>query len=89
VPLAKEKKTAVVKEFQQHPKDRGSEEIQIALLTHRINELTEHLKAHVKDFHSRLGLLKMVSQRKRLLAYLRRKNPGNYKKILEKLNLRK
>src|SRR4030066_135973 len=61
----------------------------IALLTQRINELTEHLKTHTKDFHSRLGLLKMVSQRKRLLAYLRRKNPGNYKKILEKLSLRK
>lgn len=89
MPLANEKKTAVVKEFQRHPKDRGSEEIQIALLTHRVNELTEHLKTHTKDFHSRLGLLKMVGQRKRLLAYLRRKNPGNYKKILEKLNLRK
>jgi len=89
VPLAKDKKTAIVQEFQQHPQDRGSEEIQIALLTHRINELTEHLKTHTKDFHSRLGLLKMVSQRKRLLAYLRRKNPSNYKKILEKLNLRK
>ena len=89
MPLAKDKKTAIVQEFQQHPQDRGSEEIQIALLTHRINELTEHLKTHTKDFHSRLGLLKMVSQRKRLLAYLRRKNPSNYKKILEKLNLRK
>jgi len=89
VPLAKEKKSAIVKEYQQHPKDRGSEEIQIALLTHRINELTEHLQTHTKDFHSRLGLLKMVGQRKSLLAYLRRKNPDNYKKILEKLNLRK
>lgn len=89
MPLAKEKKTAIVKEFQGHPQDRGSEEIQIALLTQRINELTEHLKTHTKDFHSRLGLLKMVGRRKRLLAYLRRKNQGNYKKILEKLNLRK
>ncbi|OGC78506.1 MAG: 30S ribosomal protein S15 [candidate division Zixibacteria bacterium RBG_16_40_9] len=87
--LAGEKKGTIIKEFQQHPQDKGSPEIQIALLTQRINELTEHLKTHTKDFHSRLGLLKMVGQRKRLLAYLKRKNPNSYKKTIDKLNLRK
>ena len=87
--LAGEKKGTIIKEFQQHPQDKGSPEIQIALLTQRINELTEHLKTHTKDFHSRLGLLKMVGQRKRLLAYLKRKNPNSYKKTIDRLNLRK
>lgn len=87
--LAKEKKGNIIKEFQLHPQDKGSQEIQIAILTQRVNDLTEHLKTNPKDFHSRLGLLKMVGQRKRLLAYLKRKNPDSYKKIIEKLNLRK
>lgn len=89
MPLTKELRESVVKEFQKHPKDCGSEPIQVALLTNRINELTEHLKLHPKDFHSQRGLIKMVGQRKRLLAYLRRKSPELYKKTIEKLELRK
>ena len=83
------KKTQVTKEFQIHAKDTGSTDVQIALLTSRINELTEHLQAHVKDHHSRRGLLKMVGQRRRLLDYLSNSEPKRYHEIIKKLNLRK
>lgn len=75
--------------FQMHDKDTGSADVQIALLTQRINQLTDHLKSHVKDHSSRRGLLKMVAQRRSLLDYLKRTSGDRYKGILEKLNLRK
>jgi small subunit ribosomal protein S15 len=78
-----------MKEYQQHEKDTGSTEIQLALLTERINQLTEHLKAQPKDFSSRRGLLKLVGKRRRLLDYLKRKDIKRYREILDKLNLRK
>ena len=82
-------KAQVVKQFQRSGKDTGSSEVQIALLTERINSLTGHFKSHVKDFHSRRGLLKLVSQRRRLLDYLRRTDADKYRSILERLSLRK
>lgn len=89
MPLLKEKKSSIIGEYQIHEGDTGSPEVQIALLTHRINQLTEHLKLHRKDHHSRRGLLKMVGQRKRLLDYLRNKDMGRYRTIVSKLGLRK
>lgn len=85
----KELKTKEVKAFKLHETDTGSPEVQIALLTGRIKSLTEHLKNHKKDHHSRVGLLKMVGRRRRLLNYLTKKNIGRYRKIVEKLDLRK
>jgi small subunit ribosomal protein S15 len=82
-------KAQVVKTYQRSGKDTGSPEVQIALLTERINTLTEHFKTHVKDFHSRRGLLVMVSQRRKLLDYLRRKDVEKYRGLIERLNLRK
>ncbi len=87
--LTKEKKTDLVSKFQQHEGDTGSSDVQIALLTERINSLTEHLSAHKKDHHSRRGLLKMVSQRRKLLDYLKRENEGAYQKLIVDLDLRK
>ncbi len=84
-----EQKQTIIKNFQSHEKDTGSTEVQIALLTERILYLTEHFKAHKKDFHSRRGLLKLVNQRRKLLDYLKQKNAESYKKILKDLNLRK
>ena len=84
-----EKKQKILKDFRQHDMDTGSTEIQLALLTERINELTEHLKAQPKDFSSRRGLLKLVGKRRRLLDYLKREDINRYREILEKLNLRK
>ena len=72
-----------------HEKDTGSADVQIALLTQRINQLTEHFKTHVKDFHSRRGLLKFVSQRRKLLDYLKRKDADKYRGLIERLGLRK
>ena len=72
-----------------HESDTGSPEVQIALLTERINGLTEHFKSHVKDFHSRRGLLKMVSQRRKLLDYLKRSDADKYRSVIERLGLRK
>lgn len=72
-----------------HDKDTGSADVQIALLSKRINELTEHLKTHVKDHHSRRGLLQMVARRRKLLDYLKRTASDRYKVVIEKLNLRK
>ncbi|HEX7249283.1 MAG TPA: 30S ribosomal protein S15 [Burkholderiales bacterium] len=82
-------KAQVVKQYQRSGKDTGSTEVQIALLTERINSLTEHFKSHVKDFHSRRGLLKLVSQRRKLLDYLRRTDADKYRSVIERLSLRK
>ena len=82
-------KNTVVKQFQQHPSDTGSAQVQIALLTQRINGLSGHFKTHKKDVHSRHGLLKMVSRRRRLLEYLKRHDEASYRKVLEALDLRK
>jgi len=87
--IAAVKKTEVTKEFQLHAKDTGSADVQIALLTARINELTQHLQAHVKDHSSRRGLLKMVGQRRRLLDYLSQTDTKRYHELIKKLNLRK
>ena len=82
-------KEQVLKQYQRSGKDTGSPEVQIALLTERINGLTEHFKTHVKDFHSRRGLLKLVSQRRKLLDYLKRKDADKYRGLIERLSLRK
>ena len=87
--MLKEEKTAIIKEYAQHEGDTGSPEVQIALLTKRINDLTEHLKVHKKDNHSRRGLLMMVGQRRSLLAYLQKKDVERYRAIIKKLGLRK
>jgi small subunit ribosomal protein S15 len=82
-------KAKIVETHQRKSGDTGSPEVQIALLTSRINGLTEHFKTHVKDHHSRRGLLKMVSQRRKMLDYLKRTNTDNYRKLIEQLGLRK
>ena len=82
-------KAQVVKQHQRAASDTGSPEVQVALLTERINSLAEHFKSHVKDFHSRRGLLKMVSQRRKLLDYLKTRNTDSYRVLIEKLGLRK
>ena len=82
-------KAQVVKTYQRAGNDTGSPEVQIALLTERINSLGEHFKSHVKDFHSRRGLLKMVSQRRKLLDYLKRSDADKYRAVIERLGLRK
>jgi small subunit ribosomal protein S15 len=81
--------TAELQSLKLHDKDTGSADVQVALLTQRINQLTEHFKTHVKDHHSRRGLLKMVARRRRLLDYLKRTQNDRYTAILEKLNLRR
>lgn len=81
--------TALIETYRQHPADTGSPEVQVALLTERINELTEHFKVHKKDHHSRRGLLKIVSQRRRLLDYLRRYDAARYQGLIERLGLRR
>ena len=87
--LTKEQKAEIMKKFAAHEGDTGSPEVQIALLTSRIAYLTEHLKEHKKDHHSRRGLLKMVGQRRRMLSYLSKKDINRYREILAQLNLRK
>ena len=87
--LSKDKKNAIVAEFARSKGDTGSVEVQVALLTERINHLNEHLKLNHKDHHSRRGLLKMVGKRKGLLAYLMKKDINRYRAIIEKLGLRK
>jgi small subunit ribosomal protein S15 len=87
--LAAERKAEVVKKFSRQPGDTGSPEVQIALLSERITYLTEHFKTHLKDHHSRRGLLMMVSQRRRLLDYLKAKNLGTYRSVIETLGIRK
>ncbi|MBA2606881.1 MAG: 30S ribosomal protein S15 [Acidobacteriota bacterium] len=85
----RETKETIVNDYQTHTSDTGSSQVQIALLTQRINELTEHFKIHKKDNHSRRGLLKMVSRRRKLLDYLKRQNIGEYHDIIQKLGLRR
>ena len=87
--MLKEEKNAIIKEYAQHEGDTGSPEVQIALLTKRINDLTEHLKTHKKDHHSRRGLLKMVGQRRNLLNYLTKVDIERYRAIIAKLGTRK
>ena len=87
--LAKDQKSAIIAEYGKTPNDTGSPEVQIALLTTRINELNDHLKVHAKDHHSRRGLLKMVGQSRRLLAYLKEKDIERYRSLIERLGLRK
>lgn len=86
---AREVKEQVIRDFRVHDKDTGSPEVQIALLTTRINELTEHFKTHGKDHHSRRGLLKLVGQRRRLLDYLKGKDGSRYRTTIERLGIRK
>ena len=87
--IDKAAKEAVIKEFKAHDKDTGSPEVQIAILTERINNLTEHFKVHKKDHSSRRGLLKLVSRRRKLLNYTKKHDSAKYKELLEKLKLRK
>jgi small subunit ribosomal protein S15 len=87
--ISKEKKLEVIKNFGRTPEDTGSPEVQIALLTERITELTEHLKINKKDHHSRRGLLKMVGSRRGLLEYLKKTNIEGYRNLIERLGLRK
>ncbi|MDR3524206.1 MAG: 30S ribosomal protein S15 [Acetobacteraceae bacterium] len=84
-----ERKSALMTDYATTPSDTGSPEVQVALLTERINTLTEHLKTHAKDFHSRRGLLMLVGRRRRLLDYLKRKNDARYRSLIERLSLRR
>lgn len=84
-----DKKQEIIEKFKTHENDTGSPEVQIAILTERIKQLTEHLKIHKKDHHSRRGLLKMVGQRRGLLNYLKRKDIGRYRNIIQQLGLRR
>lgn len=87
--MEKEEKQKRIEKFRIHEKDSGSTEVQIALLTYRINSLSQHFKEHPKDFHSRLGLIKMVGRRRKFLGYLLRKDTKRYHVIIKTLNLRK
>ncbi len=89
MPLTKEQKQEFIKKYGKSATDSGSPEVQIALLTQRINELSEHFASHVKDHHSRQGLLRMVGKRRRLLEYLQSKNIEKYRKLIQELDLRK
>lgn len=88
VALEKEEKQTLITTYQTHERDTGSPEVQVALLTERINSLIQHLKQHVHDYHSRRGLLKLVGQRRRLLVYLNRKDKNRYRSLVERLGLR-
>jgi small subunit ribosomal protein S15 len=87
--MLREQKTEIIEQYKLHDGDTGSPEVQVAILTERINHLNEHLKIHKKDHHSRRGLLKMVGQRRGLLNYLQEKDIDRYRTLIEKLNLRK
>jgi small subunit ribosomal protein S15 len=87
--LDKSTKTNVIEEYRTHGTDTGSADVQVAILTKRINELTDHFKQHKKDHHSRRGLLKMVGRRKRLLEYIKRKDESRYAELIKRLGLRK
>jgi small subunit ribosomal protein S15 len=87
--LSKDVKGTIIQEYHLHAQDTGSPEVQVALLTTRINQLTEHLRVHKHDDHSRRGLLKLVGQRRRHLAYLSRKDPDRYRTVIQRLGLRK
>jgi len=87
--ISVDEKAKIIKEFARDEKDTGSAEVQIAILTHEITSLTEHLKQHIHDFHSRRGLLKKVGQRRSLLNYLKKNDVAKYREVIEKLGLRK
>jgi small subunit ribosomal protein S15 len=87
--ITAERRTALIGEYQQQTADTGSPEVQVALLSERINNLTEHLKTHAKDFHSRRGLLMLVGRRRRLLDYLKRKDQARYEALIGRLKLRR
>ena len=87
--LSVEEKKSVIEKFKQHESDTGSPEVQVALLTNRIQYLTEHFKQHKHDYHSRNGLLKLVGQRRKLLSYLRKKDVNRYRELISSLKLRK
>lgn len=87
--LTKEAKATIVADYAQHPGDTGSSEVQVAILTRRINELTDHLRTHKQDHHSRRGLLKLVGHRRRLLAYLNKTDVDRYRAVIARLGLRK
>lgn len=89
MPVTKDKKTEIIDQFATHPGDVGSAEVQIALLTDRIAQLTEHLRQHQHDYHTRRGLLKLVGRRRRLQAYLSRKSPERYRSVVARLGLRR
>lgn len=89
MPQAKEQKDRIIEDYRLHDSDTGSTDVQVALLTHRINDLTEHFKAHVKDHHSRRGLLMLVGQRRRLLDYLKSRDAERYRQLIERLGIRK
>ncbi len=89
MPLVKDQKKKVISSFSRDKRDTGSAEVQVALLTERINSLSDHFKKNVKDHHSRYGLIKMVGRRKRLLTYLRQEDPERYQKLIARLDLRK
>ncbi len=89
MPLVQETKMEIIKEFKKHESDTGSPEVQIALITERINLLTEHFKTHKKDHTSRRGLLKLVGKRRRLLEYLKKKDMEGYRELIERLGIRK
>jgi len=88
VALTTEEKAEIIADFRVHETDTGSPEVQVSILTRRINQLTEHLKTHKHDLHSRRGLMMMVGQRRRLLAYLSKKSPDRYRVLIAKLGLR-
>ena len=87
--VIRERKAQIISEHRLHEKDTGSPEVQIALLTDRINHLTEHMKSHKKDYHTRLGLLKLVGKRRRLLDYLKRSDVESYRQVIANLGLRR
>jgi len=87
--LTKDRKTEVIGSYRTHEADTGSPEVQVAILSERINDLTEHVKTHAKDHHSRRGLLKLVGQRRRLLDYLKQKDAERYAELIRKLGIRK
>ncbi len=89
MPLDKDRKTGIIDNYRTHEGDTGSPEVQVALLSERINYLTEHFKTHAKDHHSRRGLLKLVGQRRRLLDYLKSKNSSRYAELIKRLGIRK
>ena len=89
MPLEKEHRTSVIEEYRTHEHDTGSPEVQVALLTARINQMIEHLREHKHDHHSRRGLLKMVGRRRRLLAYVQRQDQERYRQLIARLGLRR
>ena len=89
MPVSTEKKAQIIEDFATHPGDVGSAQVQIALLTERISQLTEHLREHKHDYHTRRGLLKLVGRRRRLQSYLARKSPGEYRSVVTRLGLRR